>query len=57
MIIHYEDPEVDCIDVLERYKGRPIVTTGADGYSEIFDEDGCTVLDDVETKRNSKKYS
>ncbi len=46
LLIHQEDPEVDMIDVLDLYAGEPIVTTGLDGYTEIFDDDGCDILDD-----------
>lgn len=48
LLVHQEDPEVDMIDVMEVYAGQPIVSSGMDGFTEIFDEEGCDILDDDE---------
>jgi hypothetical protein len=49
VLIHQEDPEVDMVDVLEYYAGTAIVSRGDDGFTEIFDEDGCDTLEDDES--------
>ncbi len=47
--IHTEDPEWDTIDVMDRYAGQALASHGMDGFTEIFDEDGCDILDDDES--------
>lgn len=44
-----EDPGMDFVDVLEYYRGLPIVTLGDDGFTEVFDDTGCDILDDDES--------